>query len=252
MRNSRGKTAFIVERSIWSLVKRSLVSIFCTFTFSENLTDLGEAKRRWHNLVRRMERIRKTKGFDLEGCGVWERQKRGAWHLHVVINSFIDVNWLRSTAVECGFGPQMRLEYIRGQNKKPPGLGAFKDIKVVVRYLLKYVLKTMDDADSGKGVVTYFGGSHVKRGTTAFSWDGWKGRVARQGRAFLEELAYENPDDASEFGWYAGGGTLWTTCFWVGLHVLTDRERADLALRYDGFARFCAGPPGDGNWLEPF
>src|SRR6187431_2309631 len=43
---------------------------------------------------------------------VWERQKRGSWHPHCLIDKFLDVNWLRAWMVERGWGTQMRVEWL--------------------------------------------------------------------------------------------------------------------------------------------
>jgi hypothetical protein len=250
MRNSRAKTAFIVAQSILGLVRRNNGGTFATLTFADNLEDLAEAKRRWHNLVRRMGR-RLGERFEL--VGVWERQRRGAWHLHCVWSSWVDVNWLRPEAIECGFGPQLSLSPI----KCPRGFTRYtsrpEKVSNVMRYLTKYLLKTVDEADSGKGVVTYKE-RLVKRGTTAFTWAGWRGILAGRGRQFLEDLARENTEHARVFGWHSGRfhQTPWEVCFRIGVNLLTAAERAAMALRFDGFARWLAGPPGAGNDLEPF
>lgn len=251
MRDSRRKTAFVVTCTVKGLCARFSPCVLATLTFEENLTDLIEAKRRWHNLSRKIGRTCLAR-HPLEFVGVWERQKRGAWHLHVVCNQYIDVVWLRDEAVSCGFGRMMRLDYLRDRKPNEGGFRGGKSTNGAAAYLCKYLLKDLGDDSSGLGLVTYGGGRHVKKGSVRFHWAGWQRALAVKGLSFLSEMALHDPDEARMWGWSPGRRAAWPLVVRIGMELLTPAERSDLALRFDGFARYCCGPPGPENEIEPF
>jgi len=61
---------------------------FLSLTFRENLTDLGEANRRFRLFAKRLRRYLAAQGCRLAYVAVPEQQKRGAWHYHLALFSF--------------------------------------------------------------------------------------------------------------------------------------------------------------------
>lgn len=104
---------------------------FWTFTFAENQQDKAYAEgcaRALYDLIRR-------RGGDR--YAVWEIQQRGAWHLHLLTDVWLDVTWLRGTKespgwlVRRGWGPIMRVERLHDVGGR----------RRVARYLAKYLAK---------------------------------------------------------------------------------------------------------------
>jgi len=106
---------------------------------------------------------------------VWERQARGSWHPHCLVNRFLDVNRVRPWMMARGWGPQMRAELVRVHRvytNDGGGAGWKKTIegeRYVVRYLTKYVTKGMQGDLSAKKKL-FSGSARVKAGTTRFKW----------------------------------------------------------------------------------
>jgi hypothetical protein len=102
---------------------------------------------------------------------VWERQKRGAWHPHCLVNKRFDVNWLRPWMVSRGWGPQMRVELLARHKKFDHGwhdIGG--DTQRVFRYLTKYLTKSRTGPEDVKKKIFSCTGAGVKAGSTSFSW----------------------------------------------------------------------------------
>ena len=175
---SRSKTAFALGHSIRELTRRHPTAIVGSATFAENITDVKEAHRRWRNLLGRIDRAKPQAKL----CGVWERQKRGAWHVHYVCSEPLSVEWLRKVAIECGFGPQMRLEFVAMRN----GYRA-RGVDGTVQYLCKYLAKDLDDDESeGVRLVFYHGGARAS--VVRFSWLRGFAGIYRRGRAIYSEV----------------------------------------------------------------
>lgn len=102
----------------------------------------------------------------------WERQKRGAWHPHILLNRRFSIDWLRPFMMERGWGEQMFLKYVQ-QGLESDGRGPSIGPERLVRYLIKYLTKaTTDDAIEPRK--KFFGGSHgAKAGTVNFKWAPW-------------------------------------------------------------------------------
>jgi hypothetical protein len=97
-----------------------------TFTFSENVTERGYAEDRFRRLKRRL--LKHWPGT--RAVGVWARQFRGAWHMHMVAEfpgvTDLDLEgdiyngsggseswrWLRSAAVDLKWGQQMKFRRV--------------------------------------------------------------------------------------------------------------------------------------------
>jgi len=79
----RAKRKFAVQKDVEGFARQWGGEDYCaelTLTFAENITEKTEASRRFNSL--------RTALFGLgirSYIGCWERQKRGAWHLHLVV-----------------------------------------------------------------------------------------------------------------------------------------------------------------------
>lgn len=168
---SVAKAKYCVAVAIEEMVKRGN-PIMVTHTFRENLTDKEEAERRWRNLRQRIQR----RYPNLKGVHVWQLQQRGAWHLHGVWSNFVDVNWLRAAAVECGFGPQIMLRTV---SKARGGFESW-DVRKVVNYVTRYFTRDFSsEIPRSSKLIGYIAGARVC--TQKFSWVNGLSRVYRRG-----------------------------------------------------------------------
>lgn len=188
------------------------MAVFATFTFRENITDKKEAAWRWRKLKERIRRMMpethvETKAqalslpFDkpaVMGIGVWQRQKRGAWHLHMAFNQWLDVELLRHHAVKSGFGPMLNLRYIEGSNRK----GFSWNPRRVVQYMMRYIGRDIGtDQDKGVRVVEYFGNG-VRQATTSFGWVGGFARLYRAGRQAWSDIFADDGQPTLDDYWF--------------------------------------------------
>jgi len=110
---------------------------------------------------------------------IWERQKRGSWHPHCLIDRFLDINWVRSWMVSRGWGRQMRVEWLTRHTRTSMSGGVLRaeryhpGMQKVIRYLTKYLSKSVHST-AGCDKKKVFGGSRdSKAGSTAFKWAPW-------------------------------------------------------------------------------
>ena len=191
---SNSKRRYLAEVSIYEFLFKNRVSYYWTFSFAENLEDKEEAERRFkpfRDLVKR-------KGGDL--LVFWERQKRGAWHCHVLMNKFLHVVWLRPWMVERGWGPQMRVEKVTlirewtGVQRDAVAGGCTKhvhEVKRLVRYLMKYLTKELNDCSGGEKKKAWGGSRGGKAGNLKFSFAPWENPASMLyaiGREFYRQL----------------------------------------------------------------
>lgn len=123
---------------------------FLTLTFRENLTDIKAANREFSKFLKRLNyRIYKSKANRLRYLAVWERQKRGAIHYHVVLFGF----------------PYMRKKELQGVW----GHGFVKVNRIAVdqrmnvgRYISKYFSKDVED---GYKLKKYFTSHNLEKPT---------------------------------------------------------------------------------------
>lgn len=136
-----GKTKFIAEASIERFFFKHRVVYVWTFT-SRDVVSKAVAEARFKPFKDLIARKGKEMLF------VWELQARGAWHVHLVTDAFLDVNKLREFMVDRGWGPQMRVDRI--QSSEPLfveghgwiWVGNDKNrVEKTVRYLCKYLTK---------------------------------------------------------------------------------------------------------------
>lgn len=177
MGNSRVKSRYLAEVSITEFFRRNFKTWFWTFTEpgraeGEPVWTKDQAEAHFKPFVDLCAR----RGLEL--LVVWERQKRGAWHPHCLINGYLDVNWLRPWMVARGWGPIMRVEFLAGSN--PQYLSGewvrFKDPvrDKVMRYLTKYLTKGFVEPDTEKKKRWGAHGAGTKAGNTSFKWAPWE------------------------------------------------------------------------------
>jgi hypothetical protein len=206
MRASGAKTAFAVAKSIWWMVcgrpNRQGMCVLLTLTFAENITERADREIRWRRLKARM--LRRWPG--LEGVGAWQRQKRGAWHAHVVVNQFLPVAELRAMCLACGFGSFCNLvpvEEMPGYRGVPGGTReqqVYRCAKYITRYLVRDV-----GQESGERTAIYFG-EGARSCTVRFSWANGKARLWRMGakeffEVFGESPSWNNRELVMQLGW---------------------------------------------------
>lgn len=226
----RKKLAWAVCQSVQHLLSTRVgVATFATFTFQENITDKKEAAKRWRRLKERLRR-----DSELRGVGVWQRQKRGAWHLHYVFDRYIDVHWLRPAAMECGFGPFVNLRIVEDI---PAPQGKTWSRFRVINYMTRYLTRDLDQCSSGDKhpdgdehpdknvrVVDYM----MRRVcTTAFAWTKGFSFLWRVGRQAWADLFGGLPDlDDREF------------ILRLGMHALSEDQRVRVLETSDAVARW--------------
>lgn len=99
---------------------------------------------------------------------VWEMQKRGAWHPHILVNKFVDVNWARPWMMQRGWGQQMRFELVKRNDGRPVD-GRVRDY--ICKSLRGYLLKARTD-DMLEPRKKFFGGTaRSKCGNIKFAWN---------------------------------------------------------------------------------
>lgn len=191
------KTAFILKYSIEQLAQKFGINRmgFLTLTFADHVTCPKEAQRRLNSLISNVIKKRY-----LEYVGVFERQKSGRIHYHLLVilkegirkgfsfmeianknyrsaNSFLRKEWAywRETSKSYGFG---RTELMPVKS----------NVEAIAKYIGKYISKHVEnrtEADKGVRLVRYSKGARV--GTTRFMFnsDGsrqWRRKVARFAR----------------------------------------------------------------------
>lgn len=106
-----------------------------TLTERANVQDLDELWRMWGQFKRMLERQTKQK---LDYVAVPERQRRGAWHLHVAVRGFVNVPlWRALWWRVCGG---------RGQGNVDAQYRRALSRVFIARYLSKYLTKAYEEA----------------------------------------------------------------------------------------------------------
>lgn len=175
MQGSSAKSLFIARQSLEQFFLRNPSVWFITFTqpgcpLGAPLWTKDQAEERF----KPFRDLCSRKGIEL--LVVWEKQQRGAWHPHCLVNRRFGVEWLRPWMVSRGWGPQMRLEFV-GLNKRnyagldSPGFyHVAGDGARLVRYLVKYLTKGRYQVDDVQKKKVFGGCQRCKAGVTRFSW----------------------------------------------------------------------------------
>lgn len=198
--SQRNKCAFVVRESVIALVKKSLVDgdhpIFMTLTFKENVTDKAEARVRWRAFRERLKRKFPT----VRAVGCWQRQRRGAWHLHLVCSCVLGVHAVRSMALATGWGTFVDLKLIQGISEARgyrSGVSTATAVGVA-NYITRYITRDLDTAEQGEHLTVYV---EAKVGTQAFQWVRGMARLVRLGRSYVRDcVAQAVIDGTVKFG----------------------------------------------------
>jgi hypothetical protein len=233
----RAKLAFSVALGVQEIVRTSEAPTFDTFTFAENITDKLEASARWRRLKARLKR----RYPGLRAVGVWQRQRRGAWHFHCVFDRRLDVVWTRGAAIACGFGSQLNMRAIGDC----PGMRQGWSPKRVAQYLTRYITRDVTEGDAGVRLADYCG--DCRKATTGFRWQGGLSRLYRLGCRWMFGRELDFPDGEKPRLWNAERQCWesWGDAFWVlvrlGWETLIDEEKRKAVEDSDAVAM----------WLDP-
>lgn len=172
------KSKFIASESILNFFRTHRRVWFLTFT--EPGRKVGEA---FWSKFEAEERFKPFRDYcarhDLDLLVVWERQQRGSWHPHCLVDGFIDVSWCRPWMVARGWGQQMRFEQIIGLGRdRARWNGRYwesdngADLKSlrVVNYLMKYLTKSQYGVELSVKKKLFGGRMRNRVGTTNFKW----------------------------------------------------------------------------------
>jgi hypothetical protein len=134
--------------------KKYYMPIFMTFTFRQNLTDIIEANRRFHNFILRLnQELLLSKKSILKYSYVIEVQERGAFHFHMVVYNLPYIDNLIQ-----------RLYYLwnaEEQNGSANYKSNMKDVRNVGAYVTKYMSKDFTRGDIPKGYHLYNNANHL-------------------------------------------------------------------------------------------
>jgi len=179
---------FAVKLAISAMCRANENPVLVTLTFAENVVVFKEAHKRWDRLLKRIRR----RWPDLHGVGVWQRQKRGAWHLHCVVPHRLAIAVFREMAVACGFGTFVNLEYIHRPGKlvngfKQKGSSYLWTPERVANYLTRYLTREQDNGELHAKVVCYWGKT-VRKATLNFEFQGTMRELFLRGKQLFREL----------------------------------------------------------------
>lgn len=193
IQGSHRRMSFVLAEEIILLGKRFGVERlgFLTLTFADNVQSLKEAQRRFNSLNTHVIRLRYGRAI-----GVWERQKSGRIHFHLVVvvgsdirtgfdftgpdrgdyssaNVALSSEWTfwRATAPRYGFGRHELLP-VRSNEEG------------IARYVGKYIRKHVqqrEERDKGGRVVRFIGYTKGERRVSCrFAWNTTNGWLWRQ------------------------------------------------------------------------
>lgn len=191
MASSRARSQLVLTQAMRWIIDSSENPIMGTLTCAENIADKKEVQKRFRRVLERVRRHFKAKGLKVSLAGAWQRQDRGAWHPHFICSRPLDVVWLRALAVECGFGVQLRLDYIKPYR----GFRHYGSNKAI-GYIARYVTREFSDTADSKGVrLTFY--FECERGTCrGWSFAGGLARLHRLGcrHFFGSEETFKSED----------------------------------------------------------
>jgi hypothetical protein len=205
---------------------------FLTLTFADHVTDPAEAQRRMNSLATHVLRPRYG-----EAIRVYERQKSGRIHYHLLVNVGADIRTgfdfqsikkhdYRSASAalrtEWAFWRRTAKDYGFGRTELLPVISTGE---AVGRYVGKYIAKHLgvrEERDLGVRLVSYIG---PRVATVKFGWAGGKGRDWRMGLgALVRDLAAMGQiDGASVEAMRRQFGRRWA---WEWRDIIAERARA--------------------------
>lgn len=168
---TRVKTEFLTKIRLERFLSVNLPNCWLvTMTFHENIVEKKEAMQRWKPVADYLKR------HEIDWCGVWQQQKRGAWHHHFLINKYINVVPFREFIIARGWGQFVNIEAV-GQEH---GGRKFQDPNRLVKYLTRYLTRSLCEHVPNRVRLTS-GRASNKVGTTRFQWVKGLGRAWRAG-----------------------------------------------------------------------
>lgn len=191
MAYSRARTRSAAEFNLVAFIQAHPTCYYWTFTVQRNVTEKSEVEK----MVKPLWDLLKRHGASR--WGVWEKQERGAWHLHMMTDKYFDVSWLRPWMVERGWGPQMFVKRIQARGR-PNGEGWEVDVRDqlgLIRYLMKYVTKDLS-TDKGDRIKPVCSDNASRRSTVRFDFAPWVNPLAylyRMGRQAFFAMHGELP-----------------------------------------------------------
>jgi len=191
---TRAKTEFLTKVRLERFLSVNLPNCWLvTMTFHENVIEKKEAMRRWKPVADYLKR------HGIDWCGVWQQQKRGAWHHHFLINKYINVVAFREFVVARGWGQFVNVEAVGQQH----GGRKFQSPKQLVKYLTRYL--TRDFCDHVPLRVRLVSGRADNRvGSTRFGWVGGLARVWRAGCRMVGHQPKWNDNKGQREVWRRG------------------------------------------------
>lgn len=146
------------KKRVRHLVKAMDADTLLTLTYRENQTDLALCKKHLKEFNRRMERV--IPGFRF--VGAFERQKRGAWHVHMAVNRIPAQLQHKGAKVKSYNVIRAVWRAVAGEHGGNIDLSAKKrnsgrKTARIASYLSKYLLKAFEDGEDFKNRWTKYG-----------------------------------------------------------------------------------------------
>lgn len=115
-------------RELCDIAIHNSLSLFTTVTFKKNITDYELAKHEWELFLKR---LKYRFGDDIKYIATHEKQKRGAYHFHIL-------------TTDIGFVPESEMRAIWGNGfvkMKKINTECKEEQERVINYILKYITK---------------------------------------------------------------------------------------------------------------
>lgn len=201
------KSKHCAVENLKAFFHRHKTVFYWTFTFAELLVDKEVAEARFKPL---RDKIARAGGEELH---FWELQKRGAWHVHLVTDIYLDVNELRPWMVERGWGPIMKVIRVQSPTAWHDGhwVKTSNDEERLIAYLVKYLTKAFKQAH--RWTKAWGGSSSARTHTTSFRWVPWirpGAYLFNWGQDLFRQLVGRSPrfcemTEVLMMGYYASG-----------------------------------------------
>ena len=180
---------------------------FLTLTFADNVSDHKEAYRRFCSMRNRLL----SKHF-----GAWvmvkERQKRGAWHYHLLVDCFFDIrtgiNWEEihngkyssASQVLRNYWDLLRNELPKYNFGRSELLPIESTVEGMSKYIGKYISKHVGARrEEDKGVRLFSASRGQILSSTKFSWNTKGGKKWRsQLKAFCNHYGFKSSDELKD------------------------------------------------------
>lgn len=107
---------------------------FVTLTSHEKIRDFEQGYRVWQSAWRKLqERLRrrlKNSNSDCQFVYLFEAQKKGAFHVHMLVTGELQTRWWKDNARQCGLGYQAKSEHVDNAG-------------LATSYVVKYIAKNI-------------------------------------------------------------------------------------------------------------